>query len=405
MKTRNLKIALVIIGLFFLLNVSIAVAGDTIKIGIISAFKTPPGESLLNAAKMASEDINAQGGIWGKKIDLVLANDEYKPEKGSMAYKKLVLEDQCDVIVGTCSSGVAKAIMDQMARYKKLFLSSGAAAEGLSDLFKSDRAKYKYWFRVCHRSVEQSQAILDFIYDLPIKKMGGKRVAILAENALWTRSMVDDALKFFKERGIEVVYSELVDTETKDFTTILSKIINLKADFIYEISAHIDGAIYIKQWYDLKGPMIGGPTASGLSDRYWKDCGGKAVSESVTSFPGSFPVALTPKTIPFYNRYVDKFKEFPNYTAGYTYDALYIYKAAVEKGKTTNSETLVPIIEKGDYVGAGGRWVFEDDHNARYGEGYRQFTFLQWREDGSRAVVWPRNVATGEFLPPPWKKK
>ena len=42
--------------------------------------------------------------------------------------------------------------------------------------------------------------------------------------------------------------------KTKDFTPISTKITNAKADFIYEISAHVDGAIYIKQWFDLKGP-------------------------------------------------------------------------------------------------------------------------------------------------------
>lgn len=403
MNTRYWKIVLVIVGFFFVLNASGAIAGDTIKIGVIAPFKTPSGESLLNAAKLAAEDINAEGGIMGKKIELIFGNTEYKPEKGSMAYKKLVLQDKCGLVIGTCSSGVAKAVMDQMARYKTLFIPTGAASEALSNLYNSDRKKYKYWFRVMHLSGELARVSLDFAYGLPVKKMGAKRIAIMAENALWTRSMVKEAERFFKEKGIEVVYSEFFDTETKDFTPIFTKIINRKADFIYEISAHVDGAIYIKQWYDLKGPMIGGVSGTGASDRYWKDCGGKAVGETLLGYPGPFPVAITPKTISFHDRYVAKFNETGGYVSGYTYDALHIYKAAVEKAKTTDSDALVPVLEKTDYVGVAGRWVFTDLHNGKFGPGYRQIIMVQWREDGSRKVVWPENLATGELLLPPWK--
>ncbi|MBW1930978.1 MAG: ABC transporter substrate-binding protein [Deltaproteobacteria bacterium] len=404
MKARYLKVILIITAFFFAaLSATNSMAASTIKIGVIAPFKTSSGESLLNAAKMAAEDINAQGGIMGKKIELVLGNTEYKPEKGAMAYKKLVLQDKCEVVFGTCSSGVAKSVMDQMARYKKLFISTGAASEALAKQYDSNRKKYKYWFRVMHQSGDLSLAIHDFIYNLPVKKMGAKRMAIMAENALWTRGMVKAAEKFFKDHGLEIVYSEFFDVETKDFTPIFTKIIDRKADFIYEISAHVDGAIYIKQWYDLKGPMIGGVSGTGASSRYWRDCGGKAVGETLIAM-GSFRVALTPKSIAFYDRYVAKFKETPGYPSGYTYDAFHIYKAAVEKAGTTDSEALVPILEKTDYVGVAGRWVFTDLHNAKYGPGYRQLPMVQWRKDGSRKVVWPKSMATGEFLPPPWKQ-
>ncbi len=403
MRNRFFK-ALAFVTVFLLAFAAGAVASDTIKIGVIAPFKTSSGESLLHAAKMATDDINAKGGIMGKKIELITANTEYKPQKGATAYKKLVLQDKCVVVFGTCSSGVAKAVMDQMARYKTLFISTGAASEALAEKYGSDKAKFKYWFRVMHQSGDLTDAIHRFIWDLPVKKFGAKRMAIMAENALWTRGMVKAAEKFFKDKGLDTVYSEFFDVETKDFTPIFTKIMDAKADFIYEISAHVDGAIYIKQWYDLKGPSIGGVSGTGASDRYWKDCGGKAVSETLIAM-GSFRVALTPKSIPFFDKYVKLFKEAPGYPSGYTYDAFHIYKNAVEKAKTTNSDKLVPVLEKTDYVGVAGRWVFTDLHNAKYGKGYRQLPMVQWRKDGSRAVVWPENLKTGEYMAPPWLQK
>jgi branched-chain amino acid transport system substrate-binding protein len=392
----------IILTAFFFLTAGLGMA-QTIKIGVLAPFKTPSGEDQMNGAKMAAEDLNAQGGIMGRKVELVFANTEYKPEKGVLGFKKLVLEDKCDLVIGTCSSGVAKAVMDQMARYKKLFIPTGAASEALSDLLKSDPKKFKYWFRVMHLSGDLSTAVHDFVYNLPVKKVGAKRMAIMAENALWTRGMVKDAEAFFKDKGLEIVYSEFFDTETKDFTPIFTKIIDAKAQFIYEISAHVDGAIYIKQWYDLKGPMIGGVSGTGVTDRYWKDCGGKAVTETVVVYVPRAP--MTPKTVDFYDRYVAKFKLGPGYPTGYSYDVLYIYKEAVEKAKSTDPDKLVPILEKTDYTGVAGRYVFDELHNPRYGEGYRQLPMAQWRKDGSRVVVWPKKMATGEYELPPWVKK
>ena len=403
MKNRRWMMAMgFVLAVFFFLTPGLALT-QTIKLGVLAPFKTPSGEDQMNGAKMAVEEINAQGGIMGRKIELILGNDEYKPEKGVMAFKKFVLEDKCEAVFGSCSSGVAKAVMDQMARYQKLFIPTGAASEALSDLYKSDPKKYKYWFRVMHLSGDLSTAAHEFMYNLPVKKVGAKRMAIMAENALWTRGMVKDAEQFFKEKGLEIVYSEFFDTETKDFTPIFTKIINAKAEFIYEISAHVDGAVYIKQWYDLKGPMIGGVSGTGVTDRYWKDCGGKAESETVVVYTTRAP--LTPKTIPFYDRYVAKFNIGPGYPTGYTYDAFHMYKEAVERAKTTDPDKLVPIIEKMEYVGVAGRYVFDELHNPRYGEGYRQLPFAQWTKDGSRNVVWPKAMATGEYQLPPWMKK
>ncbi len=403
MKTKGWMLGTgIILTIFFFLTAGLATA-QTIKIGVLSPFKTPSGEDQMNGAKMAEEDLNAKGGIMGRKIELVFGNTEYKPEKGVMAFKKLVLEDKCDLVIGTCSSGVAKAVMDQMARYKKLFIPTGAASEALSDLLKSDPKKFKYWFRVMHLSGDLSTAVHDFVYNLPVKKIGAKRMAIMAENALWTRGMVKSAEAFFKEKGLEIVYSEFFDTETKDFTPIFTKIINAKAEFIYEISAHVDGAIYIKQWFDLKGPMIGGVSGTGVTDRYWKDCGGKAETETVVVYVPRAP--MTPKTVDFYDRYVAKFKLGPGYPTGYSYDVLHIYKEAVEKAKSTNPDKLVPILEKTDYTGVAGRYVFDELHNPRYGEGYRQLPVAQWRKDGSRVVVWPKKMATGEYELPSWAKK
>ena len=174
-----------------------------------------PAKASSMPPRWPAEEINEAGGIMGKKIELITANTEYKPQVGATAYKKFALQDKCDVVFGTCSSGVAETVMDQMARYKVPFISTGAASDALAEKYAADKDKFKYWFRVMHQSSDLTDAIHQFIWDLPVQKAGAKRMAIMAENALWTRDMVKAAEQFFKEKNLETVYSEFFDAENE----------------------------------------------------------------------------------------------------------------------------------------------------------------------------------------------
>jgi len=385
-------------------TVSSSALAEDIKIGVIAPFNTPAGEGLLNAAKMAAEEINAAGGIDGKQIELVLANDEYKPEVGANAYKRLALSDKAVAVVGTASSGVAMAIVDQMARYKVPFLTTGAASNQLSERVSSDYDKTKYFFRVMHSSEDMGVALGDWAINFLHKEKGYSRAGLLVEDALWTRGIVEILKKDLENAGVTIAIEEKFDHETKDFKPSFAKITNAKVDYILDISSQVDGAIYAKQWAELNGPPMSGINASGTSSRFWKDTDQKAVGHA-NLIQGSYRTSLTPKTIEWFDRYVDTWKVSPDYTSGYTYDAIYILKDAIERAKDLKPDALVKALEQTDYVGVSARWVFEDDHNSKFGSGYRVMGMFQWRQDGSREVVWPPEVKTGEFILPPWVKQ
>jgi hypothetical protein len=57
-------------------------------------------------------------------------------------------------------------------------------------------------------------------------------------------------------------------------------------------------------------------------------------------------------------------------------------------------------LEKTDYTGAAARWVFQKNHNSRFGPGYRVMGMTQWYPDGERRVIWPENLKTGNFISP-----
>jgi branched-chain amino acid transport system substrate-binding protein len=313
------------------------------------------------------------------------------------------LSDKVAAVVGTASSGVSLAIMDQIGRYHVPMISTGAASLALSEKVKKDYARYKYWFRMMQTTDNTARSVGDFVVNYINKKRGYDKAAILVENAAWAKDVLPTIKQLMADAGLKVVAEESFDLDTKDFKPLLSKIQDSGAQFIIDFSSHVDGSTYVKQWGELKGPPMLGLNASGTSSRFWKDTGGEAVSHA-DLIQGSFRTALTAKTVAWYDAYAKVYGVSPDYTSGYTYDALFALKAAVEKAGDTDPDKLVVALEATDYTGVSARWVFEGDHNSKFGPGYRTMGMTQWQPDGSQIVVWPPALSTGEFQLPPWKQ-
>ena len=103
---------------------------DTVRFGVLAPVQMSVGQGIINAAKLAADEINAAGGINGKKIEIIVGDTESKPEKGITAMKKLVMEDKVDVLVGEYNSGVALAIQPFLSSYKIIFIATGTASIG-----------------------------------------------------------------------------------------------------------------------------------------------------------------------------------------------------------------------------------------------------------------------------------
>ena len=376
---------------------------DPIKLGIIAPFDTPPGEGLINAARMAADDINAEGGIDGRQVELVIRNDQYDASEGVDAYRRLALRDEVAVVLGTASSGVSMAITDHMARNRVPFISTGAASLELSAKVAENYDRYKYWFRVMHTSDDIAESVADWAVNFLHGELGYTKGAILSEDALWTDGVIPIVRELLEEAGVEIVAEEHFDLDTRDFRPILSRIESRGAEFILDFSSHVDGSTYVRQWGQLEGPVMGGLNASGTSSRFWNDTEGGARGHA-DLIQGGYRVELTPKTIEWFDRYTERFEVSPDYTTGYTYDAMFIVKEAIERAGSTDPDAFVEAMESTDYTGVAGRWVFDEKHDPKFGPDYRVMGMTQWQEDGTREVVWPEDVKTGEFLLLDWQR-
>ena len=379
-----------------------------IKIGVFGGLNSPAGDSIVNGAKMAADEINEAGGIQGRQVKLVVRDTQLDPQKSVAAYTRLGQADDVVAAVGIWSSGNTLAIMDHMARVKVPFLNTGSASTGIADLVTKDYEKYKYWFRFMHTSAEIPLPIMSFVAEYLGPKFGVKRIALFSENADWTVEVRKIMREYIKAHPpLQLVADETFDVQTKDFAPVFQRLMKAKPDQIIDVSAHVDSAGYTKQWAALKPAPMGGVAVSAAASNFFTSTGGAAAGVWTQNY--GFPTAdITDKTAKYYEDYLKRFDIGSNYTGTYTYEAMYALRAALErlpKGQIGDSDALVKSLEKTDYTGVLGRWAFEKNHNSKY-DGYRDKSVLlvQWKADGTRDVIWPESVATGEFQTPAWWK-
>jgi branched-chain amino acid transport system substrate-binding protein len=377
-----------------------------IRIGVNTAIQVQVGRDAIDAVKMAIDEINAKGGVLGRKLEMTVADEGEAaaegPKVGIAAVNKLISEDHVDVLIGGYDSGVTLAELPHIARGKTIFLGIGSASPAIQQKVKDDYERYKYIFRVNPiNSAKQAKALLNFITGKLKGELGYKKISILGENAKWVQDMVPAIKKGAEAAGLQVPIAEFFDVQTADFSPIFAKVKSSGSQYLIVIISHAASDVFVKQWYDAKVPVpIGGIDVKSMDANFFKRVGGKSIAEVSANFVLRAP--LTPKTIPWWDKFVSLYKRGPVYTAPGAYDAVYIYADAVKRAGTTKADAVIKQLEKTDFVGTRGRVQFDALHEVKDGPGFVNELFVQWQANGERTVIWPKDVANGKMINPPW---
>ncbi|MGC1403154.1 MAG: ABC transporter substrate-binding protein [Thermodesulfobacteriota bacterium] len=375
---------------------------DTIRFGILAPVQMTVGHGIINAAKLAIDEINAAGGIHGKKIEMIIGDTESKPEKGITAMKKLVLEDKVDVLVGEYNSGVALALQPFVANYKIVFMSTGCASPDLTNNVKKDYQRNKYYFFDMINADRQEQWAHKFLKEFVNQKLGYKKFAILAENAKWTESYAQNLKKDLEKDGFEVPFLERFDVEIKDFSPIFSKIKSLGVQWIAQIVSHGASIPLVKAWQDNKPAPMGTAHVASMDSKFFEITGGACLYEITYNMIARAP--LTDRTIPFWDHYVKKFGVTPVYTSGFTYDAVYLMAEVIKQKKSVKSDDIVTGLENISYKGVIHPQTGFDKQSHDLLEGRYVMPMVQWQTGGKQVVIYPEKFKTGEYQKPAWWK-
>ena len=382
-------------------------AAEPIKIGVIGEASSVAGASITKAAEMAADDINAKGGIDGRKIEVITYDDHSSAADGVRAFQRAVNQDKVVAVIASYISEVALAIEPWSARLHMPFITPGAASNDISKHVHDDYAHYKYTFHGWLTSAFIAQSICDFEHDTLVKDFHMKSTVVMSEDAAWTTPLDARYLECLPKAGLKVLDHIRFNPDTTDFTPIFNKIEGEHPDVITTGISHV-GVQPTVQWHDQQVPIpMAGQSSQATTSSFWKDTNGAA--EGVITASAAAPgVALTPTTIPFTEAYTKKYGVSPAYDGYTSYDDVHIIAEAVKRAGSTDPDKLVAAMEKTDYVGTIGRVQFygEKDqftHAIKYGPGLIQGVDLQW-QDGKQVTVWPRDKANAKIKFPAFIK-
>ncbi|MGC8790053.1 MAG: ABC transporter substrate-binding protein [Desulfurella sp.] len=401
------KMALIVAVFAFVFLPRLVFAAEPINIGIIAEQGTLVGDSIVNGAKLAADQINAKGGIDGRPIKLFIYDDHMRATDAVQAFQRAVYDHHVVAVIGSWISEVALALEPWAARLHTIYITTGAANPKITEVVHNNYNMYKYVFQLKYNATEMAQTVCNFISDDLVKQYGYKTAFVASENAAWTEPLDAEYLKCLPQTGIKVVGHMRFAPNTTDFTPIFTDIKSKNPDLLVTGWAHT-GLQQTVQWHEAKYPfLIVGINAQASTSDFWKKSNG--ATEGIISQAEGSPAPITPKTIPFVKEYEKVFGITPAYGGYTTYDAIYVLAQAIKRAKSTNTDALIKALEATNYIGVMGHIEFYGKespyaHGIKYGPSYATGVLLQWQH-GKLETVWPPHAATAKVIIPSFVKK
>ncbi len=376
--------------------VGVASAADTtpVKIGVITEASAILGKAISDGAKLAVDDLNAKGGILGRKVELVVYDNHSSAADAVRAYQRAVQQDHVSAVVATFISEVYLALEPWSARLKMPTITPAAASNLITKQVHDDYDKFKYVFEGWLPAPILAEAVCDSSKDTFVNMLHMKSAAIVSEDADWTTPLDAAQQDCLPKAGLKVTDHIRFNPDTTDFTPIFNKLEGGHPDVIITGIAHV-GVQPTVQWHDQHVPIpMGGNSGQATNPTFWKTTNGAA--DGVLTQSGTVEgLAMTSRTLPVADEFIKATGKYPAFTGFTAYDGVMAFAEAMERAKSTDPDKVVAEMEKTNMEGTLGTLAFygKDDtytHAMKYGPKFVTGIFMQW-QDGKQVCIWPRD--------------
>ncbi|HPR77815.1 MAG TPA: ABC transporter substrate-binding protein [Candidatus Limiplasma sp.] len=332
-----------------------ALAEDTIKIGGIGVLTGPYamyGVGVKNGVDLYIDEINAAGGIGGKKVEMLWEDSEGSPDKAANAYNKLVQNDGVCAILGPVLSGATDAVADLAAADGIPMITASATAYDIT----TDRPNV---FRTCFLDPFQGKVMADFTS----QELKATKVAAMYKNGDdYSVGLKDAFVAEAKTLGMEVVDEEASADKDVDFKTQLTNIKDSGAEVVF-LAYYGDAASYILTQAKELGLSVKFTGGDGISNITGSISDKSLLTNMYYSdhFSNSADSEIVKKYLADYQT---KYGEMPSISFSATaYDAAKVLCSAIATvGDPTNASAIVDAIKTSSTEGVTGTITF-DDHN------------------------------------------
>ena len=346
---------------------------------------------------------NEQGGVLGRKLELVLEDDQSQPSTAARIYEKLITQDKVDFVLGPYGSPMTATVAEVVEKHRMPMVANAAT----TSLFKKGR---RFIFMV----PPPGEVFLEGLIDMAAKK-GLKTVAVIHEDTLFATTAAQGAVELARKKGLEVVLVQSYSKGTADFTGLLTKVRAATPDVLAAGSYLEDAVAITRQLRELNvNPKMYGVTIGGAQPKFYEALGRIAEfvygnsawePELVTLRAGGLiPVA---RQYPGAREFVEAHKkEYPgadlSYTTAAGYGGCQVLMEAVKRAGSLDREKVRDAILKLDFNTVYGPFKVDPDGLQI---GHKMLT-LQW-QDGKKVIVWPEELAPGKprFPTPPWTQR
>ena len=362
------------------------------------------GQNQLRGYQLCIKHANEKGGVLGRKLELIVEDDQSQAKTAVEIYEKLITQIKVDAILGPYSSGITEAVANVSEKYKMPMVAPLAST---TSIFRKGR---RFVFMV----QSAAEVYLEGLIDIAAKR-GLKTVAILHEDNIFSNATAQGTAELAKKRGLQVVLVEAYGKGTGDFGALLTRVRAANPDVIAAATYFQDSVAITRQLKELNvNPRMFAVTVGGDLPKFYSTLGSTAEfvygasqweAELVTLRAGGLiPIA---RQYPGASEFIEAYqKEFPgadfSYHSAGGYAGCEVLMEAIKRAGSLDGERVRAAILRLDYHNVyGGFKVDADGFQVAH-----KMVLFQW-QDGKKVIVWPEELAPGRprFPTPPWKQR
>jgi branched-chain amino acid transport system substrate-binding protein len=304
------------------------------------------GAQMKNGGQLAVEDINATGGVLGKKLDLEFGDDACDP-KQAVAVANQMTGNNVALVAGHYCSGSSIPASKVYAEANMVQISPASTNPAFTD----NRAGPNI-YRVCGRDDQQGGVAGKYI----ASHFADKNVAFVHDKTAYGKGLADETKKAMNEAGKQEAMYEAITAGDKDYSALVSKLKQANIDLVYFGGYHTEAGLIIRQMRDqgMNTILMGGDAL--ITQEFWSITGAAGEGTLMTFSPDP---RKSPAAAEVVKRFKDKGIEPEGYVL-YTYAALQAWKQAAEKAKSIESADVVKAMNDTEFDTVIGKFKFNE---------------------------------------------